>query len=957
MQENNVSAMHSASPLKPFEKLLQPPLWKCPANDLKRKASALPENGLAKIRKRAQSFSRQEDIINLISDDEDDGGDIPESCPVLPDKRLKTGFYRDASGKYWPCGQGQGLDRDRARQLWDTDTQSQHQQVLGVNSSTRSNQNYIKDDSDDETIEDAIARTNFTTKMVAEQEKSIEEVKRAEENAMTQQVNNLINSFLERVRERKAEQQQRMIKISTSTAAQEAYAIEKRNMSEMKAFQFTTAEEIPDRLRAKRVAEIAEFKAVAQENAIKKRQEIVAEGKRALEEQEVIENGRRMREKALADRDAAEKQYLAEGKSRADRDAAEMQLLTDVKSLADRNTVEEQRLSEEKSVAKLRDCEWRVNGEQLDDSKLHGGPCTEEQGENRDLVGKATVEEHVKSPEREPKPEEQTTVEEPQSVEEVVQEDRKMFGGKQAAKQISLRQAEQGYVQKAQEAMEQKASGQENQICGGNEDVNVEDSAQEVNVEHDVATEQLMLHLEAIRKEKLGKQIIAAKLDELDSLHARQMTPKALRGPRVRTTSEQFVESKRRAARKCNLKQWAEKQETENTRDIAIGGALADRRHSASALGGSDHVKAKKRGIKNAKHSVLGAKKCIDGTEESSRSESKNHKSGHGFSSCASLYEGRAVERGKPLDEGQEQSSAERTRENGKNSLYGPLLQEYVDDDQIPRATTGGKYYSPEMWNAIMKVHLLNDTGMLKSEDSGASDDEESDGDDRDDLFWEYQIKRKTWRDDNDLMEADYIICDTSVDLENANKIAGLEILKDRGELKVLPFTEFESRKDELNMITCSGSSPGGSIRVHVDRILRTRNQGIRPSSKKSWLSKNVYLVWEKVILKIGNDETEDDLFDDSLTNMPNSTVHAIHTYRERANKDASDVFLGHLMAPPSQSRAENVRRNEWKQTARQYLEDLERDALAYKQTSKLPDDSGIIHVWVEEHPLTGPFN
>ncbi|KAI4131218.1 MAG: hypothetical protein LQ347_003065 [Umbilicaria vellea] len=285
-------------------------------------------------------------------------------------------------------------------------------------------------------------------------------------------------------------------------------------------------------------------------------------------------------------------------------------------------------------------------------------------------------------------------------------------------------------------------------------------------------------------------------------------------------------------------------------------------------------------------------------------------------------------------------------------------------EEEIPRPTTGGKTITQDM----LEILQHKPESLLSF-----VDDSPCQGVEEDATYYEFVVKRLSWTEDDedDIEDLEPLLCHTGyIDVDAANRAAGDEILLERGDIRVYPLDDFHWKKDRITgMATYEGSSETGNVCVYVDRVLRPRGQGCKPSRRAMKAARRIRPVVYIILIKNTSTSTtaadadstnndDDGLFEDAPSTTPvvNVTVDVCRT-PDLANKLASKYVLDRLKSYQKPGELGEVERAELEAEQRKYLKQLDEEDLLYSMEPALLEDGDSFEVWVETQVLKGPCN
>ena len=290
-----------------------------------------------------------------------------------------------------------------------------------------------------------------------------------------------------------------------------------------------------------------------------------------------------------------------------------------------------------------------------------------------------------------------------------------------------------------------------------------------------------------------------------------------------------------------------------------------------------------------------------------------------------------------------------------------PMKVDSEPEENLPRPTTGGKTITKEMIDILQH----KPESLISYVSKGPQQAEEEDG-----TYYEFLVKRLSWTADNEEEpeEIEPLLCGSGyISVEAANKAAGDEIQLERGDIRVYPLDEFHWKRDrETGMAICDASSERGNVRVFVDRVLRPRDHGIRPSKRAlkgaRKINPTVYVIIVKnTMVNAADSEAVDELFEEQPPERTSVHVdiHVVGVCRTRdlANKMASKYVLNRLKEYQGAGELGEIKRAEEEAEQRKYLGDLEEEEGFYCIETELPGESGLLEVWVNAQFLQGPCN
>ncbi|MCJ1297386.1 hypothetical protein MMC08_000172 [Hypocenomyce scalaris] len=290
-----------------------------------------------------------------------------------------------------------------------------------------------------------------------------------------------------------------------------------------------------------------------------------------------------------------------------------------------------------------------------------------------------------------------------------------------------------------------------------------------------------------------------------------------------------------------------------------------------------------------------------------------------------------------------------------------PMEVDSEPEEDLSRPATGGKTITKEMIDILQH----KPESLTSYVSKGPQQAEDGDG-----TYYEFLVKRLSWTADNveEPEDIEPLLCGSGyISVEAANKAAGDEIQLERGDIRVYPLDEFHWKRDrETGMAICDASSERGNVRVFVDRVLRPRDQGIKPSKRAlkaaRKINPTVYVIIVKnTMVNAADSEALDELFEEQSPER--TSVHVeidvvgVCRTRDLANKMASKYVLNRLKEYQDAGKLEEIKRAEDEAEQRKYLGDLEEEEGFYCIETELPGGSGLLEVWVKAQFLKGPCN
>jgi hypothetical protein len=293
------------------------------------------------------------------------------------------------------------------------------------------------------------------------------------------------------------------------------------------------------------------------------------------------------------------------------------------------------------------------------------------------------------------------------------------------------------------------------------------------------------------------------------------------------------------------------------------------------------------------------------------------------------------------------------------------------------RQTIGKKSLSPKAYKLYLESlsNLPVDSELesavdpdedesLEPEIGVTSDDEiireESPATDCDRYHWEYSVKRKSWRREEDENQAQwYCVGQTGYSsLTEANLAAGQEILRERDGFATAPYArDWRRTLDEFDMANYFVELADGYFRVHVDRVLRNRFTGRLPDSKAGWLKKTVWDIMQKTTIE---PSAIDQLFDETGSNEQTTieVVDGIFTILDEANREAGSLAIALRVPYPENSlRIEHqLKRQDARKEINARLDELEQRNETFKEIIKVSETKAV-EIWVQARTLKGPRN
>jgi hypothetical protein len=295
------------------------------------------------------------------------------------------------------------------------------------------------------------------------------------------------------------------------------------------------------------------------------------------------------------------------------------------------------------------------------------------------------------------------------------------------------------------------------------------------------------------------------------------------------------------------------------------------------------------------------------------------------------------------------------------------------------RQTTGTKSLSPASYKAYLESlsNLPEDSEAESAADpdeeetldpetgvTGVDDEEvlrdESPVTDCDRYHWEYSIKRKSWRRDDDETLAQWSCVGQTgySSLTKANLAAGQEVLRERDGFAIAPYArDWRRTLDEFDMAHYFVELADGFFRVRVDRVLRNRFSGRLPDCKAGWLKKTVWDIMQKTtVIPASLDELFDEIGPNDCTTV--EVVDGIFTILDEANREAGSLAIALRVPFPENSlRIEHqLKRQDARKEINARLDELELRNEAFKEIINVSETKAV-EIWVQARTLKGPRN
>lgn len=246
---------------------------------------------------------------------------------------------------------------------------------------------------------------------------------------------------------------------------------------------------------------------------------------------------------------------------------------------------------------------------------------------------------------------------------------------------------------------------------------------------------------------------------------------------------------------------------------------------------------------------------------------------------------------------------------------------------------------------------------MTSEEDdtgTGGSEDQEEQPNE---MVWGYRVTRKEWLHEEDPNDVGQTTDGPYWSKDQANSIAATEVHQERGNVKILAPMEFNMTIDALGMRTHSICSKGGIISTAVERYLIPPSRANGPMADKAWLPQKLFVALEKVGVSVKAADPGEESADEHVPPACSIRVLGIFTVLDLANREASRCALDHHTSRLGESGLDEVVRAEKEMKARERLEKLDRDCRTFASSGAVSDGSGVVEIWVEEHPVVGPRN
>jgi len=224
-------------------------------------------------------------------------------------------------------------------------------------------------------------------------------------------------------------------------------------------------------------------------------------------------------------------------------------------------------------------------------------------------------------------------------------------------------------------------------------------------------------------------------------------------------------------------------------------------------------------------------------------------------------------------------------------------------------------------------------------------------------MVWGYRVTRKEWLNEEDPNDVGQTTDGPYWSREQANSIAATEVHQERGNVKILAPMEFNMTIDALGMRTHSICSKGGNIATAVERFLVPPSRANGPMSDKAWLPQKLFVALEEASVSVTAADTSEGSSDEHVPPACSIRVLGIFTVLDLANREASRCALDHQISRLGDSELDQVVRAEKEMKARERLERLDRDSRTFASSCAVADGSGVVEIWVEEHPVIGPRN